>query len=252
MGLDPEWEKLPIIAKEQSLPLSFFCKAIVDATAEYALAYKPNIAFFERFGSRGLAQFEEVIHHIRTQYPDILILADVKRGDLANTSKEYAKYYFLDQKVDSITVSPFMGLDSLIPYLDLGGHIFILCLTSNPGSADFQRLPLELSIPFYEHLATFFEGESGKFKGQLGLVVGGTHPDDLEKIRNLAPSLHLLIPGYGAQGGKLEEILPVCGSLSLLNSSRSILFASQGLDFADKATQAVKQITSDMKRILPG
>lgn len=250
IGLDPEWEKLPVLAKDQKHPLSYFCNAIVDSTAEYACAYKPNIAFFERFGSHGILQFEEVIHHLKTKYPHIPIVADVKRGDLANTSKEYAKYYFQNLGIDSITVSPYMGMDSILPYIEYGGHIFILCLTSNAGSSDFQRLSLEFSTPFYEHLATFFEGESSNFPGQLGLVVGATHPFDLEKIRNLSPSLHLLIPGYGAQGGKIEEILPICGKLSLINSSRSIIFASTGTDFAVNAREVSHSIHLSMKRIL--
>ena len=250
IGLDPEWEKLPVLAKDQKHPLSYFCNTIIDSTAEYATAYKPNIAFFERFGSNGILQFEEVIHHLKSKYPHIPIIADVKRGDLANTSKEYAKFYFQTLGIDSITVNPYMGMDSISPYLELGGHVFLLCLTSNEGSADFQRLPLEISTPFYEHLATFFEGESSSYPGQVGLVVGATHPFDLEKVRNLTPSIHLLIPGYGAQGGKLEEILPICGKLSLINSSRSIIFASAGTDFAVKAGEVAHSIELSMKWIL--
>ena len=250
VGLDPEWEKLPLFVKDQLSPLAYFCKEIVDATAESAVAFKPNIAFFERFGARGIAQFEDVIQHIKIKHPDIPIVADIKRGDLANTSKEYARYYFQTLGVDSITVSPYMGMDSLEPYLDMGGFVFILCLTSNPGSSDFQRLPLEFSTPFFEHIATFFEGESSRYPEQLGIVVGGTHPEDLERIRGLAPSLHILIPGFGAQGGKLEEILPVSGKLSLINSSRSILYASTGEDFATKAGDAARKIRNDMLRIL--
>lgn len=250
IGLDPEMEKLPIVARNQINPLSYFCKEIVDATSEYACAYKPNIAFFERYGSKGIAQFEDVIDHIKTKYPSIPIVADVKRGDLANTSKEYARYYFQTLGVDSITVSPYMGMDSLLPYLDMGGHIFVLCLTSNEGSADFQRLTLEFSTPFYEHLAVFFDGECSKYPGQMGIVVGATHPFDLEKVRKLTSSLHILIPGFGAQGGKLEEILPICGNLSLVNSSRSILFASSGDDFATKAKLACSTIHSEIYRIL--
>jgi orotidine-5'-phosphate decarboxylase len=250
VGLDPEFEKLPSIVKNQLSPLSYFCKAIVDATADYACAYKPNIAFFERFGSKGIAQFEEVIGYIQSKYPSIPIVVDCKRGDLANTSKEYARYYFQTLGVDSITVSPYMGMDSLLPYLDEGGHIFVLCLTSNKGSSDFQRLPLEFSTPFFEHLALFFEGESSKYEGQIGIVVGATHPFDLERVRNLATSLHLLVPGYGAQGGKLEDILPICGNQALINSSRSILFASSGEDFAEKARLATSTIQAEIYRVL--
>ncbi|MCB1176645.1 MAG: orotidine-5'-phosphate decarboxylase [Leptospiraceae bacterium] len=247
IGLDPEFEKLPGFIQKEKEPLYKFCKEIIETTFEYAVAYKPNIAFFERFGSNGIHQFEKTINFIREKDKEVLIVGDVKRGDLANTSKEYAKYYFDDIKLDSITVSPYMGKDSIEPYLDAGGHIFLLCLTSNPGSKDFQYFKNENNKFFYEIIASEIQSMNKFYPDQLGLVVGATHVGELKKIRDLTPDLSLLIPGYGAQGGKLEDLMPISGHLSLINSSRSIIFSSIEKNFAGKAREASFKISQEMK-----
>ncbi|MCB1144184.1 MAG: orotidine-5'-phosphate decarboxylase [Leptospiraceae bacterium] len=247
VGLDPELEKLPEFLRKEEMPLFTFSREIIDSTAAYATAYKPNIAFFERYGSKGIREFERTVEHIRTNHSNIPIVADVKRGDLANTSKEYAGYYFGSLGVDSITVSPYMGEDSLLPYLELSeSHIFLLCLTSNKGSGDFQKLKLANGEAFYKNLAEFFERLETSYPGKIGIVVGATHPNELSALRETSPSLHFLIPGYGAQGGKLEEIMPIAGKLSLINSSRSILFASGGKDFAEIAGKKAEEIHKEM------
>lgn len=248
VGLDPEWEKLPDFIREKKEPLFEFCKEIVNTTYPFVVAYKPNIAFFERFGSRGLSQFEKLISHIKTIAPQVIIVADSKRGDLANTAKEYSRYYFEDLKVDSLTVSAYMGRDSLEPYFVSGGHVFALCLTSNPGSFDLQYLKLNSGRELFLKVAEYLEGLEKEFSGQIGLVVGGTHPSDIQSIRNLAPSLGFLIPGFGAQGGKLEDILPVSGQLSLINSSRSIIFASGKEDFAQVAGEKARETMNEMRK----
>jgi orotidine-5'-phosphate decarboxylase len=247
VGLDPEWEKLPSFLKESSSePLFDFCKEIVNTTFPYTVAYKPNIAFFERFGSKGLAQFEKLIFHIKEVCPQVLVVSDSKRGDLANTSKEYARYYFDELKIDSLTVSPYMGRDSLEPYLKKGGHIFSLCLTSNPGSYDLQYLRLNSGKELYIKVAEYLSSLEREFEGQIGIVVGATHISELSALRTLAPSLSFLIPGFGAQGAQISDILPVCGHLSLINSSRAILFASSKEDFAMTAGEMAKSISREM------
>lgn len=250
VGLDPEWEKLPSFIKESSEPLFLFCKEIVFHTHSYAVAYKPNIAFFERFGSSGILQFEKTIQYIQEIAPDVLIVADVKRGDLANTSKEYSKYYFENLKVHSMTISPYMGKDSFLPYLESDGHIFLLCLTSNQGSQDYQNKSLVDGKKIYELIAQDLNQFASQFPGQLGIVVGATHPKQLGEIRKMAPNLSFLIPGYGAQGGSLSDILPVCGKLSLVNSSRSILFASSDRSFGEAAGMTCEKIHLEMKKYL--
>ncbi len=250
VGLDPELEKLPSFIQESPEPLFTFCKEIVYHTHPYAVAYKPNIAFFERFGSSGILQFEKTIEYIQKIAPEVLIVADVKRGDLANTSKEYSKYYFENLNVHSITISPYMGKDSFIPYLENGGHIFLLCLTSNEGSQDYQNRLLVDGKKLYEFIAQDLDEFAMRFPNQIGIVVGATHPKELGEIRKIAPNLSFLIPGYGAQGGSLSEILPVCGKLSLVNSSRSILFASSDKTFGEAAAFACQKINQEMKNYL--
>ncbi|HMV42319.1 MAG TPA: orotidine-5'-phosphate decarboxylase [Leptospiraceae bacterium] len=250
IGLDPEWEKLPASIKNSENALYTFCKEIVDATHDITIAYKPNIAFFERFGFKGIEQFEKLIRHITSNYPQVAIVADIKRGDLANTAKEYAKYYFGDLKVDSLTLSPYMGSDSIEPFFEYKGHaVFLLCLTSNPASKDLQKIKTVNGKYFYEEVANFSKSLNSKFKDQVGLVVGATHPDELGQIRNAFPELAFLIPGYGAQGGNLSDIMKVSARNSLINSSRSILFNSNESDFALKAREKAIEINREMKEL---
>ena len=250
IGLDPEWEKIPTSIKSSDKPLFAFCKEIVDATHDHAVAYKPNIAFFERFGFKGIEQFENLVNHITSKYPEVAIVADVKRGDLANTAKEYAKYYFGDLKVDTVTLSPYMGGDSIEPFLEYKDHaVFLLCLTSNPASKDLQKIITSKGKNFYEEVANFSKTLNGKYKDQVGLVVGATHPEELSQIRNAFPELAFLIPGYGAQGGNLGELMKVCARNSLINSSRSIIFNSTGSDFATKAREKVIEINQEMANL---
>jgi orotidine-5'-phosphate decarboxylase len=247
IGLDPEWEKIPEFLKKESSPLYLFCKSIVDSTHRFAVAYKPNIAFFERFGSSGILQFEQLIKYLKTNYPSIPIIGDVKRGDLANTSKEYAKYYFQNLELDSITISPYMGFDSMKPYLEISNtHVFVLCLTSNQDSSMYQKIESIDNKFIYEKIAISIEKLNKDYPNRFGIVVGGTHPKEIQSIRGIAPSLSFLIPGYGAQGGTLEEIIPVCGENSLVNSSRSILFASNDENYAQSAEIAAQKIHHEM------
>jgi orotidine-5'-phosphate decarboxylase len=250
IGIDPEWEKLPEKIKEKPKALFMFSKNIIDATFEYAVAYKPNIAFFERFGSKGISEFEELVYYSKNQYPEIPIIADCKRGDLANTSKEYAKYFFGELKVDSITLSPYMGEDSIQPYLEYSDHfVFLLCLTSNPSSSDLQRIKLSSNLNLYEYVANYSNELNKKYKDQIGIVVGATHPTELAELRKNFPELVFLIPGYGAQGGSLEDIMNVSGELSLINSSRSIIFASNQSDFSEQAKLKAKEISFEMREL---
>lgn len=247
IGLDPEEEKLPKSIQNSPEPLFEFCKHIIDATEEFAVCYKPNIAFFERKGSKGFAEFEKVIRHLKINYSKIPIIADVKRGDLGNTAKEYAKYYFDDLGVDSITLSPYMGKDTIEPFLNHSkGHVFLLCLTSNPSSEDFQKQILNHDLFLYEKVALFSEKLNEEFKNQVGIVVGGTHPKELEALRKRCQNLIFLVPGFGAQGGTLDDILSKTGKNSVINSSRAIIFASKENDFAKAAKEKASEINSEM------
>lgn len=213
IGLDPDREKLPEILKYEKEAFFLFCREIVDSTSDFAISYKPNIAFFERFGSKGIAEFERLVLYIRETHPEIPIVADVKRGDLFNTAKEYAAYYLADLQVDALTLSPYMGKDSLSPYLSYKGKFaFILCLTSNTGSNDLQKLKIVDSNAYlYEETANFVSRLNQEFPDSCGLVVGGTHPQELSNLRQKHPDLYFLIPGYGAQGGSLEDIYRASG-----------------------------------------
>ncbi len=251
VGLDPEFEKLPSIIQKSENPLFTFCKEIVLATSDYAVAYKPNIAFFERFGSQGILEFEKLIQFMKSTFPEIPIVADCKRGDLANTSKEYAKYYFGNLNLDSITLSPYMGADSIEPFLEYSDHsVFLLAYTSNPSSSDLQKIQSANKLYFYEETILFSSKLNQKFTNQVGIVVGATHPKEMKDIRDGEPEMIFLIPGYGAQGGTLEEIIPACGRNSLINSSRSIIFASKEKDFAEKSRDSAASIHKQMNEYL--
>ncbi|TGN19626.1 orotidine-5'-phosphate decarboxylase [Leptospira idonii] len=250
VGLDPEWEKLPSVCLSSETPLFSFSKSIVEKTHPYATAWKPNLAFFERFGAKGFREFEMYVDLCRAICPEVPIIADAKRGDLANTAKEYAKYYFETLQVEALTVNPYMGRDTLLPYLDVGGFIFILGLTSNPSSSDLQKLVIQGKGEFlYEEVSDFTARLESEYPGQVGIVVGGTHPAELKKIRDRHPSLIFLIPGFGAQGGSLEEIYAAAGKNSVINSSRGITLLTKEDNFADLAEKKALEIHTQMSRL---
>lgn len=255
VGLDPDIKKIPAHLLEGENPLYEFCRAIVDATAPYCVAYKPNLAFFESLGADGLRQLEMTVNHIRENFPDQFIIADAKRGDIGNTSALYARAAFEHMGVDAITVAPYMGEDSVKPFLGYEGKwVVLLALTSNPGSKDFQMLPVNADgRRLFEEVIL----KSSEWAGpeEMMYVVGATQGRMFEDIRRVAPRSFLLVPGVGAQGGSLEEVcrygmLPdgECGLL--VNSSRGIIYASSGRDFAQAAAGAAKTLAAQMASLL--
>jgi len=232
VGLDPEPEKLPAIIKKAQKPLFEFCRQIADATAEYASAFKPNIAFFESSGAEGIGEFEDLLEYLKTQHPQIPVIADVKRGDLGNTAKEYARYYFDVLEADAITLSPYMGSDSIQPFLQYeNSFVFLLCVTSNPGSAELQKKTFADGQTLFEKVADMAETLGND---KTGLVTGATNPEELLGLRKLHPETMFLVPGVGAQGGDPAVILNA-GKNTVISVSRSIIYASSDPDFAEKA-----------------
>ena len=251
VGLDIDLEKVPAQFQNSPTALIDFSKAIIDATAPYAVAYKPNIAFFETYGVEGMAALKEVIDYLNQNHPEVFTIADAKRGDIGNTSTRYAKAYFETLGFDSITVAPYMGKDSVEPFLAFKDkHTILLALTSNPGSNDFQRIFSDGTALFEKVLATSKTWEGSE---QLMYVVGATQADALQKIRGIIPDAFLLVPGVGAQGGSLEEVARYGLNENvglLVNSSRGIIYASQGDDFAEVAATAAKNLQAQMALLL--
>ena len=251
VGLDVDLAKVPSKFQNSPTALVDFSKAIIDATVPYAVAYKPNIAFFETYGVEGMAALKEVIDYLNTKHPEVFTIADAKRGDIGNTSTRYAKAYFETLGFDSITVAPYMGKDSVEPFLAFKDkYTILLALTSNPGSADFQRITAN-GTPLFEHvLATSKTWEGSE---NIMYVVGATQADALKKIRTIIPDAFLLVPGVGAQGGSLEEVAHngLTDKVGLLvNSSRGIIYASQGEDFAEAAAASAKRLQFEMAQLL--
>jgi orotidine-5'-phosphate decarboxylase len=254
VGLDPDPAKLPGAWRGQPDRIFDFCARIVDATADLVIAFKPQIAYFA--AHRAEAQLERLMDHMRAHAPAVPIILDAKRGDIGSTAEQYAIEAFERYGADAVTLSPFMGFDSVQPYLkhhDKGA--FLLCRTSNPGGDDLQnqRLASVAGQPkMYEHIAGLAQGP-WNFNGQLGLVVGATYPEEIERVRELAPTLPLLIPGVGAQGGDaiatvkagLRQKNTATGSETtgpiIVSSSRAILYASKGQDFAAAARKVAMQ-----------
>ena len=249
VGLDPDLDKMPESLKGT---LYEFNKAIIDATAQYAVAYKPNLAFYEVLGSKGVEEFEKTVKYIQDNYPDIFIIADAKRGDIGNTSKMYAKSMFEHTNVDAITVAPYMGEDSVTPFLGYDGKwVILLALTSNKGSQDFQFGKDENGTPLFEKVLRK-SAEWGDDNNMM-YVVGATQGKMFEEIRRIAPKSFLLVPGVGAQGGSLSEVAKYgmtdeCGLL--VNSSRGIIHASKDEDFASVAASKAKELQEEMAAIL--
>ncbi len=236
VGLDPEPTRFPLHMRGDSNKIYDFCAQIVDATADLAIAFKPQIAYFAAHRAEG--QLERLMEHIRRAAPNVPIILDAKRGDIGSTAEQYAKEAFERYGADAVTLSPFMGFDSVQPYLKFEGKgAFLLCRTSNPGGDDLQNQRLS-SVPgeplLYEHVAKLAQGP-WNLNGQLGLVVGATYPAEIERVRSIAPNVPLLIPGVGAQGGDAAATVKAGwredGPI-IVNSSRSILYASEGEGFA--------------------
>lgn len=253
VGLDTDIKKIPAHLLEKEDPIFEFNKAIIDATAPYCVAYKPNMAFYESFGAQGWIALERTIRYIKDNYPDQFIIADAKRGDIGNTSKLYARSFFEHLDVDAITVAPYMGEDSVTPFLGYEGKwVILLALTSNKGSHDFQLIKNEDGTPLFESVLRKSQQWAGE--DEMMYVVGATQGRMFEEIRRVAPRSFLLVPGVGAQGGSLEEVcrygmLPGdCGLL--VNSSRGIIYASSGLDFAEAAASEARKLRDQMAALL--
>ena len=249
VGLDPDPAKLPLAWRGQPDRIFDFCARIVDATADLVIAFKPQIAYFA--AHRAEAQLERLMDHMRAQAPMVPIILDAKRGDIGSTAEQYAIEAFERYGADAVTLSPFMGFDSVQPYLRYPGKgAFLLCRTSNPGGDDLQaqRLATVEGQPLlYEHLARLAQGP-WNLNGQLGLVVGATYPAEIARVRELAPTLPLLIPGVGAQGGDAAATVAAgwrggpqgTTGAAVVNSSRAILYASAEADFADAARRVAE------------
>ena len=239
VGLDPEPTRFPAAMQGNPRKIYDFCAAIVDATADLVCAFKPQIAYFAAHGAED--QLERLMQHLRANAPHVPVILDAKRGDIGSTAEQYAKEAFERYGADAVTLSPFMGFDSVEPYLAYPGKgAFLLCRTSNPGGDDLQnqRLASVDGQPLlYEHIARLAQGPWNK-NGQLGLVVGATYPAEIERVRALAPTVPLLIPGVGAQGGDAAATVRAGWRPNgpiIVNSSRAILYASSGTDFAAAA-----------------
>ncbi len=251
VGLDVDLDKVPVHIKTMPDPLFEFLKAIIDATAAFAVAYKPNIAFFETYGPEGMGSLKKVMDYLNEHHPEIFTIADAKRGDIGNTATRYAKAYYETYNFDSITVAPYMGKDSVEPFLNFDEkYAIVLALTSNAGSSDFQTQEVGGQMLYEKVIQT-----SRDWKGseRLMYVVGATKASALNNIRALIPNSFLLIPGVGAQGGSLTEVAE--NGLSenvglLVNSSRGIIYASQGKDFDAAATAAAQDLQMQMQAIL--
>jgi orotidine-5'-phosphate decarboxylase len=246
IGLDPDPKLLPKISVIE------FNRSIIEATADLVCAYKPNLAFYEAFGIEGIESLQQTIHCIPEHIP---IIGDSKRSDIGNTSKAYARALFDILGFDAITVNPYLGFDSLEPFIEYKDRgIFILCRTSNPGAEDFQSLTDTSGMPLYQRVA--MKAKEWNRLGNVGLVVGATYPEELRQVRILCPDMLLLIPGIGTQGGDLLETVRHSvdshGEKAILTVSRQILYASRGKDFAQFARQVAEGIRDKINRLVNG
>ena len=253
VGLDSDIKKLPKLLLRTADPVLAFNRQIIDATADYAVAYKPNLAFYESLGWQGWHTLEKTVEYIKSKHPDIFLIADAKRGDIGNTSNLYARAFFENLGFDAVTVAPYMGEDSVKPFLSHPGKwVILLALTSNKGASDFQFLKDEASgNQLYESVVQTSQ-KWGNTENMM-YVVGATKAEKLEEIRKIIPEHFLLVPGVGAQGGSLEEVAKygmnkTCGLL--VNSSRGIIYASGGKDFAEKAGTAAGEMQMEMEKLL--
>lgn len=248
VGLDTDINKIPEHLKKEEDPIFAFNKAIIDATAPYCVAYKPNLAFYECYGLKGMIAFEKTIKYLKESHPNHFIIADAKRGDIGNTSKMYAQTFFEEYNLDSVTVAPYMGEDSVKPFLEYDGKwVILLTLTSNKGSHDFQLTEDKQGERLFEKVLK--KSQEWGTTENLMYVVGATQGKMFEDIRRIAPNHFLLVPGVGAQGGSLQEVCKYgmtkdCGLL--VNSSRGIIYASKDEDFAEIAGQKAMELQLEM------
>ena len=248
VGLDTDISKIPEHLKNETDPIFAFNKAIIDATAPYCVAYKPNLAFYESYGLKGMMAFEKTIQYLKNHYPTHFIIADAKRGDIGNTSKMYARTFFEEYDLDSVTVAPYMGEDSVKPFLEYNGKwVILLALTSNKGSHDFQLTEDKSGERLFEKVLK--KSQEWGTPENLMYVVGATQGRMFEDIRRIAPEHFLLVPGVGAQGGSLQEVCKYgmtkgCGLL--VNSSRGIIYAGKGTDFAEAAARKAREMQEEM------
>jgi len=255
VGLDPDPGKFPGSWKDDAARIFDFCATIVDATKDLVIAFKPQIAYFA--AQRAEDQLERLIAHIHAVAPEVPVILDAKRGDIGSTAEQYAREVFERYRADAVTLSPFMGFDSIEPYLRYEGKgAILLCRTSNPGGSDLQAQTLGNGDKVFEHIARLAQGEWNR-SGQLALVVGATYPEEIERVRELAPTLPLLIPGIGAQGGDAaatvragwradssgRTVAPI-----IVSSSRAVLYASRGDNFAEAARRAAATTRDELNR----
>lgn len=260
VGLDTDVRKLPKhLVEREAMEEGFdavfeFNKAIIDATAEYCIAYKPNLAFYEAQGVKGWVAFERTVRYIRENYPDQFIIADAKRGDIGNTSQLYARTFFEEMDVDAVTVAPYMGEDSVTPFLGYEGKwVILLALTSNKGSFDFQLTEDKDGVRLFERVITRSQQWVEQSDDALMYVVGATRGEMFKDIRKVAPNAFLLVPGVGAQGGSLEEVCRYgmtdqCGLI--VNSSRAIIYADGSERFAEVAAEKAREVQQQMSLLL--
>ena len=252
VGLDPDMDKLPEHLLAEDNPIYSFNRAIIDATAPYCVAYKPNLAFYEQLGNAGLDAFEKTVAYLGEHYPHHFVIADAKRGDIGNTSKMYARSFFGHYGVDAVTVAPYMGVDSVSPFLTYPGKwVVLLALTSNKGSLDFQLTESKDGERLFEKVLRV-SSEWGTNENMM-YVVGATRGELIGDVRKIVPHHFLLVPGVGAQGGSLADVCRYgmtkdCGLL--VNSSRGILYASRGQDFAIAAAQSAHELQEEMAKEL--
>lgn len=252
VGLDTDIRKIPACLRDDKDAIFTFNKAIIDATADLCIAYKPNLAFYESMGLVGWEAFEKTVQYIRTHYPDQFIIADAKRGDIGNTSEMYARSFFDHLDIQAVTVAPYMGEDSVKPFLSYEGHwVILLGLTSNKGSHDFQLTPDAEGERLFERVLRI--SQTWGNTDNMMYVVGATQGKLFEEVRRIVPDHFLLVPGVGAQGGSLEEVARygmnnMCGLI--VNSSRQIIYAGNDEHFAEAARQQAENVQKEMYKLL--
>ncbi len=247
VGLDPDPTRMPLPLDGVHGATETFCRAIIDATADLVCAFKPQIAYFASQGAEGA--LERICAYVRETYPEVTLILDAKRGDIGPTAEHYAEEAFGRYGAHAVTVNPYLGTDSVAPYFEHGGGVIALCRTSNPGGDDLQSLVAE-GRPVYAHVARLV-ADDWSMRGDCGLVVGATYPQELADVRAIAPDLPLLVPGVGAQGGDAATVVEhgtdATGRGLIVNSSRAVLYASGGADFAEAARAEAERTAASLR-----